>query len=174
MPPKAKPVELAPKAGLAGVPKVVAVVAAAEPKVKGAGAVLEAGVDVEPLTPKAGGFGGAAEEPKVGCTAGASNADFPKVKVDCVVEVAAAVEAVGAMAKPPNEAVVVFWLGAFWPGAAWPKVNIFWLAAWGLGCAAPNVKEPWLAVVVAAAGAPAGVAVLTVVGAPKKNVLSVL
>lgn len=33
------------------------------------------------------------------------------MKVDWVVA-AAAVEAVLAMAKPPNEAVVVFWLGA--------------------------------------------------------------
>lgn len=40
------------------------------------------------------------------------------------VVVAAVVEAVLAMAKPPNEAVVVFW-----PGAAWPKVNTFWFAA---------------------------------------------
>lgn len=46
------------------------------------------------------------------------------MKVDWVVAAAVVVEAVPAMAKPPNEAVVVFWLGA-----AWPKANIFWLAA---------------------------------------------
>lgn len=46
------------------------------------------------------------------------------MKVDWVVAAAVVVEAVLAMAKPPNEAVVVFWLGA-----AWPKANIFWLAA---------------------------------------------
>lgn len=127
VPPKAKPVELAPNAGLAGVPKVLAVVAAVAPKVNGAGAGagagLEAGVDDAPLPPKVKGFGGAAEEPKVDGAAGASNADFPKVKVDWVVG-AAVVEDVLAMAKPPNEAVVVFWLGA-----VWPKENTFWLAA---------------------------------------------
>ena len=37
--PKAKPVELAPNAGLAGAPKLVAVGAAAEPNGKGGGAV---------------------------------------------------------------------------------------------------------------------------------------
>lgn len=45
------------------------------------------------------------------------------MKVDWVVA-AAVVELVLAMANPPNEAVVVLWLGA-----AWPKANIFWLAA---------------------------------------------
>lgn len=107
VPPKAKPVELAPNVGLAGVPKVVAVVAAFAPKVKGAGAGLEAGVDDAPPPPKVNGFGGAAEEPKVDCAAGASNAGFPKAKVDWVVA-GAAVEAVLVIAKPPNEAVVVF------------------------------------------------------------------
>lgn len=127
VPPNAKPVELAPNAGLAGVPKVLAVVAAAAPKVNGAGAGagagLEAGVDDAPPPPKVKGFGGAADEPKVDAAAGASNAGFPKVKVDWVVA-AAAVEEVLAMAKPPNEAVVVFWLGA-----VCPKEKTFWLAA---------------------------------------------
>lgn len=123
MPPKAKPVALPPNAGLAGVPKVVAVVAAVAPKVKGAGAGLVAGVDDAPPAPKEKGFGGAAEEPKVDCAAGASNADFPNANVDWVVG-AAVVEAVLAIAKPPNEAVVVFWVGA-----AWPKANTFWVAA---------------------------------------------
>lgn len=119
VPPKAKPVELAPNAGLAGVPKVVAVVAAAAaPKVKGAGVGLEAGVDDVPL-PKVKGFGGAAEDPKVDCAAGASNDGFPNTKLDWVA-VAGVVEAVLAMPKPPNEAVVVFWLDA-----AWPKENTF-------------------------------------------------
>lgn len=83
VPPKAKPVELVPNAGLAGVPKVVAVVATAAPKLKGAGVGLEAGVDDAPL-PKVKGFGGAAEEPKVdcNCAAGASKDDFPNAKVD--------------------------------------------------------------------------------------------
>lgn len=45
------------------------------------------------------------------------------MKVDWVV-VAGVVEAVLAMANPPNEAVVVFWVGA-----AWPNVNTFLLAA---------------------------------------------
>lgn len=125
--PNAKPVELAPNAGLAGVPKVLAVVAAAAPNVNGAGAGLEAGVVEAPPPPKVKGFGGAAEEPKVDGAAGASNADFPKAKVDWVVA-AAVVEEVLAMAKPPNEAVVVFWLGA-----VWPKENMFWLVAGGSG-----------------------------------------
>lgn len=72
MPPKAKPVELAPKAGLVGVPKLEAVVTAAAPKGKGGGVGFEAGVDDAPLPPKVNGFGGsAAEEPNVDCTAGA-------------------------------------------------------------------------------------------------------
>lgn len=58
--PKAKPVEAAPNVGLAGVPKVVAVVAPADPKVNGAGlavgAGLDAGVDDVPLFPKGNGF----------------------------------------------------------------------------------------------------------------------
>lgn len=93
--PKAK---LPPNAGLAGFPKV-----------KGAGAGLEAGAADAPPAPKVNGFG-AAEELKVGCAAGASNVDFPNVNVDWVVEVAAAeaVEAVLVIAKAPNEAVVVF------------------------------------------------------------------
>lgn len=67
VPPKLKPVVLAPKAGLAGVPKLAAVVTAAVPKVKGAGVGLVAGVDDVPLFPKPNGFGScAAEEPKVG------------------------------------------------------------------------------------------------------------
>lgn len=45
------------------------------------------------------------------------------MKVDWVV-VGAAVEAVLARPNPPNEAVVVFWVGA-----AWPNVKTFWLAA---------------------------------------------
>lgn len=72
VPPKAKPVEPPPNAGLAGVPKLDDVVVAPEPKGKGGGAGLEAGVDEAPLPPKVNGFGGgAAEEPKVGCAAGA-------------------------------------------------------------------------------------------------------
>lgn len=67
--------------------------------------------------------------------------------MDCVVAVPAVVGAVVAMAKPPNEGVVVFWLGA-----AWPKLNTFWLAACGSGCVALNVKEPLLEAVVAAGG----------------------
>lgn len=109
---------------MAGVPKVADVVAvAADPKVKGAGAEagLEAGVDEAPPAPN---VNGAAEEPNVDCAAGASNVDFPKLKVDWVVA-AAAVEAVLAMAKPPNDAVVVFWLGAIWPGAIFPKEKAF-------------------------------------------------
>lgn len=121
--PKGKPVELAPNAGLAGVAKLDAVVAAAAPKGKGGGAGLAAGVDDAPTLPKVKCFGGAAEELKVGCTAGASNDDFPKVKVDWVGAAAVVVGAVLAMAKPPNEAGVVFWLGA-----VWPKANTFWLA----------------------------------------------
>lgn len=118
MVPKAKPV--APKAGLTGVPKlgaaVVVAVLAAAPKLKGAGAeeAVAAGVDEAPPVPKVKeAFGGAAEEPKVDCVAGASNAGFPKGKVDWVVEVGAAEEVVLAIAKPPNEAVVVFWLVVF-------------------------------------------------------------
>lgn len=107
MPPKAKPAVLAPNAGLAGVPKVAAVVVGVAPKLKGAGAGLEAGVDDVPLPPKVNGFGAAAVEPKVVCAAGASKDDFPKLQVDCVVA-GAAVETVLPMAKPPNEAVVVF------------------------------------------------------------------
>lgn len=82
VPPKPKPVEPAPNAGLAGVPKVVAVVAAAAPKAKGGGAGWEAGVDEAPPLPKVNGFGGAAEEPKVDCAPAASNDGFPKGKVD--------------------------------------------------------------------------------------------
>lgn len=77
------------------------------------------------------------------------------------VVAAAVVEAVLAIAKPPNEVVVVFWLGA-----GWPKPNTFWLAAWGSGCVAPNEKAPLLEVVVAAAGAAAGVAAVVVVAVP--------
>lgn len=66
MPPKAKPVELAPKAGLVRVPKLVAVVAAPAPNANGGGVGLDAGVDVAPLPPKLNGFGvGAADVPKV-------------------------------------------------------------------------------------------------------------
>lgn len=118
VPPKAKPVDVAPNAGLAGVPKVVAVEAATVPKLNGAGVGLVAGVDEAPLV-NAKGFDGAAEEPKVESAAGASNDDFPNPKVAWVVA-AGAVEAVLAMPKPPNEAVVVFWLGA-----DWPKENTF-------------------------------------------------
>lgn len=125
-PPKAKPVEAEPNVGLAGVPKVVAVVAPVEPKVNGAGAAagagLGAGVDDAVLFPKANVFcdaAAAAAEPNADAVAGVSNAGFPKANVDCVV-VAAAVEAEPAMAKPPNEAVVV--LAA---GAVWPKANTF-------------------------------------------------
>lgn len=72
VPPKAKPVEPPPNAGFAGVPKVDAVVAAADPKGKGGGAALGAGVDEAPPPPKVNGFGaGAAEEPKVDGAAGA-------------------------------------------------------------------------------------------------------
>lgn len=81
MPTKAKAVELAPKGGFAGVPKVVAVVAAAAPKGKGAGVGFEGGVDDAP-PPKVNGFGVAVEEPKVGCAADASNKGFPNMKVD--------------------------------------------------------------------------------------------
>lgn len=70
--------------------------------------------------------------------------------------VAAVVEAVLAMANPPNEAVVVFWLVA-----VWPKENTFWLAAWGSGCVAPNAKVLLVEVVEATAGA-AAVVVLAV------------
>lgn len=67
MPPNAKPVELAPNAGLAVLPKLEVVVTAAVPKAKGAGAGLEAGVADAPPTPKVKGFGaGAADEPNVG------------------------------------------------------------------------------------------------------------
>lgn len=89
----------------------VVVAAAAAPKAKGAGAGLEAGVDDATLPPKVNGFVCAAEAPKVDCGAGASNGDFPKAKVDWV----GAVAVVGAeldIAKPPNEVVVEFWLGA--------------------------------------------------------------
>lgn len=68
MPPNAKPVELAPNAGLAVLPKLEVVVTAAVPKAKGAGAGagLEAGVADAPPTPKVKGFGaGAADEPNV-------------------------------------------------------------------------------------------------------------
>lgn len=123
VPPKPKPVEPAPNVGLAGVPKLEAVVEAVAPKLKGAGAGLEAGVDVTPPPPKVNGFGGAAVELKVDCVAGASNDGFPKLNVDWVVG-GAVVEAVLAIAKTPNEAVVVLWLGG-----AWPKGKTFWLAA---------------------------------------------
>lgn len=69
--PKPKPEELAPNAGLAGVPKLVAVETAADPNGKGGGGVLDAGVDDAALPPKVNGFGGAAvtavvaEDPKV-------------------------------------------------------------------------------------------------------------
>lgn len=55
VPPKAKPVLLPPKAGFTGVPKVVAVVAAAAPKANGGGVGLEAVVDDLPLLPKVKG-----------------------------------------------------------------------------------------------------------------------
>lgn len=130
--PKAKPVELAPNDGLTGVPKVADVVAfAVDPKVKGAeeGAGLEADVDDALPTPNVNGFGGVAEEPKVDCVAGTSNADFAKAKVGWVVVAADAVEAVLGMANPPNDAVIVFGLGAGWPCAVFPKENTFWFAA---------------------------------------------
>lgn len=76
VPAKAKPVELVPKAGLAAVPNVFAVVAAAAPKGKGGGVGLETGAEDAALAPKVNGFGAAAtaapaEEPKVDCAAGA-------------------------------------------------------------------------------------------------------
>lgn len=86
--PKAKPVELAPNAGLVGVPKLGAVVAAGagaeDPKVNGAGAgaAVAAGVADAPPTPKVKGLEGADDEPKAGCAAGASKAGLEKVKVD--------------------------------------------------------------------------------------------
>lgn len=148
-------------------------VAAVEPKGKGGGAALAAGADAAPLAPKVNGLGGAAEEPKAGCAAaaGAGNDDAPKVKVDWVVAAAAVVvvEAVLANPKPPNVAVVVFWVDA-----CWPKANTFWLAAWASGCVAPKVKVLLLEVVVAAAGAGAGAAAVVVVAAPNWNVLPVL
>lgn len=109
VPPKAKPVELAPNAGLTGVPKLDAVVAAAAPNVKGA----EAGADVDdvPMPANGNGFDDAAGELKADWAAGASNDGFPKVNEDWVVVVAAVVEVVLAKAKPPKEDVVVFWLG---------------------------------------------------------------
>ena len=167
-PPKPKPVELAPNAGLAGVPNVVPVVAAADPKLKEAWAGLGAGVDDAVLLPKLNGFGCAPDEPKFDCGAGGPKEDFPKGNVDWVGAVAV-VGAALAMAKPPNEAVVEFWLGA-----GWPKANAFWLAAWGSGCVAPNVKPPLLEVVVAAAAAGAGAAAAVVVAVPNWNVLPVL
>lgn len=112
--PKAKPVELAPNAGLAGwVPNVAVVVAAgAAPKANGPRVLLETGVAFELLLPKLNGLAAAAAEPKVGCVVGASKAGFPNAKVDCVdVEVGAAVEVELVIAKPPNEAVVVVMLG---------------------------------------------------------------
>lgn len=116
VPPKGKLPELVPKAGLAGVPKVDAVVAGV-PKVKGAG--FDIGVDDAVVPPKVKGFGGAAVvEPKVDGAGDASNTGFPKLKVDWVE--AAVVETVLPRPKTPNEAVVVFW-----PGAAWPNVNRF-------------------------------------------------
>lgn len=116
MPPKVKLPEPVPNAGLAGVPKVDAVVAAV-PKAKGAG--FEIGVDDTPAPPKVNGFGAAAVvEPKVDGAGDTSNNDFPKLKVDWVE--AAVVETVLLKPKPPNEAEVVFWLGA-----AWPNVNKF-------------------------------------------------
>lgn len=153
-----------PNAGGAGVPKLGAVVTAVEPKGKGGGAVLAVGAAGAPLPPKVKGLGAAAEAPRAGCAAGAAGAwydDFPKVKVGWVKAAgAAAVEAVLAMAKPPNEAAVVVCIGA-----AWPKANPFWLAAWDSGCVAPNVKVLLLEVVVAAVGAGAGT-VVVVVAAP--------
>lgn len=62
--------ELPPNAGLAGVPKVEAVVAAAAPKVNGGGVGLEAGADDAPLPPNVNALGGCvAEDPKEGCGA---------------------------------------------------------------------------------------------------------
>lgn len=73
VPPKAKPVELAPNAGFDWVPKLDAVVAAPAPKGKGVGVGFEAGVDDAPPPPKVNCLGGAAaaEGPKVDCAAGA-------------------------------------------------------------------------------------------------------
>lgn len=79
--PKAKPVELPPNAGLTGVPKLDAVVAAAVPNVKGAeagaGAGANAGAGEAP--PKVKGFIVVAGVMKADGAAGASNDDFPKV-----------------------------------------------------------------------------------------------
>ena len=140
VPPKGKPVELAPKAGLAGVPKVQAVVLAAPaPKEKGAGVAAGAalGAATAAAVPKPNGLGAAVVRPGNAAGAGAAlNADLAKVKVDWVVGAlrAAVVPAAVvvptaaadglAKAKPPKEAVG--WLGA---GAAWPKPNMFWGAA---------------------------------------------
>ena len=140
VPPKGKPVEPPPKAGLAGVPKVEAVVLVAlVPKEKGAGAAAGAtvGTAAAGALPKPNGLGAAVVRP--GNATGAAealNADLAKVKVDwvagalravevpppAVVVVVAAAGAGGlAKAKPPKEAVG--WAGA---GAAWPKPNMFW------------------------------------------------
>lgn len=103
--PKAKPVELAPNAGLVGVPKLGAVVvvvgAGAEaPKGNGAGAgaAVAAGVADAPTAPKVKGFGVADEEPNADWAAGASKAGLVKEKVDWVVEAGAAVETALAIA----------------------------------------------------------------------------
>lgn len=75
--PNAKPVELAPNAGLVGVTKLV-VVAAAAPKVNGDGAELEVAVDDVPPPPNVNGFGGCdAEGPNVVCVV--------EPNTDCVV-----------------------------------------------------------------------------------------
>lgn len=77
--PNANPVELAPKAGLVGVTKLLVVVTAAATKVNGDGADVEAVVDDVLPPPNGNGFGGCdAEEPNVVCVV-----DEPKT--DCVV-----------------------------------------------------------------------------------------
>lgn len=74
--PNAKPVELAPNAGLVGVTKLVVVVTAAAPKVNGDGAGFEAVVDDVPPPPNGNGLGGCdGEEPNVACVNDEPNTD---------------------------------------------------------------------------------------------------
>lgn len=77
--PNAKPVELAPNAGLVGVTKLVVVVTAAAPKVNGDGAGFEAVVDdapPPPPPPNGKGLGGCdAEGPNVVCVNDEPNTD---------------------------------------------------------------------------------------------------
>lgn len=153
--PNAKPVELAPNASLAGVPKVVAVVVAAPPNVNGAGAGVGEGAATAAATLAPNPKGFAAVAPGKVDAAGDSNVDLPKEKADWLAGAAAVVVVALVMPKPPKDAVV-----AIWAGEAWPKENAPCVLAGGAGCVvagvvviAPNAKALLLVAVVGAVGA---------------------